>query len=50
MASEKMTIEEIEEWMDVLARQFVATRDREIREELYRLAHELEKLEKESSD
>jgi hypothetical protein len=50
MPSKKMTIEEIEEQMDKLKRELVATRNPKIREELYRLAHELGKLEKESSD
>ena len=38
--------EEIEEWMDELTRQFFATRDPEIREELYKLAKQLEELDK----
>jgi hypothetical protein len=40
-----MTREEIEELMEELTRQFAATRDPEIREELYELARELEKME-----
>ena len=39
-----MTREEIEELMEELTRQFAATRDPEIREELYEVARELEKL------
>lgn len=42
----KMTREEIEELMDELRRRFFATRDPEIREELYELAKQLEELDK----
>ena len=42
-----MSREEIEEEMDELAREFAATRDPEIREEIYKLAKQLEKMEKE---
>jgi hypothetical protein len=41
-----MTREEIEQKMDELARQFAATHDPEIREEIYRLARQLEEMEK----
>jgi FKBP-type peptidyl-prolyl cis-trans isomerase (trigger factor) len=41
-----MTREEIEQKMDELARKYVETHDKEIIEELYRLARELEKMEK----
>jgi hypothetical protein len=40
-----MTREEIEELMEDLTRQFAATRDPEIREQLYELVRELEKME-----
>lgn len=40
------TREEIEQKMDELARKYVETHDKKIIEELYRLACELEKLEK----
>jgi hypothetical protein len=42
-----MTREEIEKRMDELARKYVETRDSEIREEIYRLGRELEKMAKE---
>jgi hypothetical protein len=42
-----MTREEIEDLMEELTRQFAATRDPEIREQLYELARELEKMEEE---
>jgi FKBP-type peptidyl-prolyl cis-trans isomerase (trigger factor) len=42
-----MTREEIEQKMDELARKYVETHDKEIIEELYKLARELEKTEKE---
>jgi len=41
-----MTREEIEQKMDELARKYVETHDKEIIEGLYRLARELEKMEK----
>jgi hypothetical protein len=41
-----MAREEIEEKMDELARKYTETRDPEIREEIYRLGRELEKMEK----
>ena len=41
-----MTREEIEDKMDELARKYVETHDKKIIEELYKLAKELEKLEK----
>jgi len=41
-----MTREEIEKWMDELARKYVETRDQEIIKELYQLSLELEKMEK----
>jgi hypothetical protein len=41
-----MTHEEIQKRMDELARKYIETRDKEIPQELYRLARELEKLEK----
>ena len=41
-----ITREEIERRMDELARKYVETRDPEIREEIYRLGRELEKMEK----
>ena len=43
-----MTREEIEKRMDELGRKLAETRDKKIIEELYKLALELEKLEKES--
>ena len=43
---EQMTPEEIEKRMDELARKYVETRDKEIPQELYQLARELEKIEK----
>ena len=50
MTHEKMTLEEIrkeiQEWMDELARRFAATHDPEIRDELYKLAKQLEELDK----
>jgi hypothetical protein len=45
-----MTLEEIERRMDELARKYVETRDKKIVEELYKLALELGKMLKESSD
>jgi hypothetical protein len=42
-----MTRKEIERRMDELARKYVETHDQEIREELYRLGRELEKMDKE---
>jgi hypothetical protein len=45
-----MTREEIERRMDELARKYVETRDKKIIEELYALARELAKMEKDSSD
>jgi hypothetical protein len=44
-----MTREEIEELMEELTRQFAATRDPEIREELYELARELATMEEVTS-
>jgi hypothetical protein len=41
-----MTREEIEKRMDELAREFAAIRDPEIREEIYQLGGQLEKMEK----
>ena len=41
-----ITREEIEEQMDQLARKYVETHDKEIVEELYKLACELEKMKK----
>jgi hypothetical protein len=41
-----MTREEIEKRMDELARKYVETHDRQIIEELYELARQLEKMEK----
>jgi hypothetical protein len=41
-----MNREEIEQKMDELARKYVETHDPEIREEIYRLGRELEKMEK----
>ena len=41
-----MTREEIQRRMDELARQFVETHDTKIVEELYKLARELEKMDK----
>ena len=43
---EQMTREEIEKRMDELARKYVEIRDKEISQELYQLARELEKIEK----
>jgi hypothetical protein len=43
-----MTREEIKRRLDELAREYVATHNAEIVEELYRLARELEKMEKQS--
>jgi len=43
-----MTREEIEKRMDELARRLAETHDKQIVKELYKLALELEKLEKES--
>ena len=43
---EKMTREEIEKRMDELARKYVETHDKEIIEELYKLALELGEMEK----
>ena len=40
-----MTREETEQKMDELARKYVATQDPEIREEIYRLGREPEKME-----
>jgi hypothetical protein len=40
-----MTREEIEKRMDELARKYVETRAPDVREEIYRLSRELEKLE-----
>jgi hypothetical protein len=42
-----MTREEIRRRLDEVAREYVATHNPEIVEELYRLARELEKMEKE---
>jgi hypothetical protein len=42
-----MTHEEIEEKMDELARKYVEPHDKKIIEELYELARELEKMDKE---
>jgi FKBP-type peptidyl-prolyl cis-trans isomerase (trigger factor) len=41
-----MTREEIERRMDELARKYVETHDKEIIEELYQLARQLEKMPK----
>jgi len=41
-----MTREEMEQKMVELARKYVMTHDKQIIEELYRLARELEKMEK----
>jgi hypothetical protein len=41
-----MTREEIEQKMDELTRKYVETQDKEVIVELYRLAQELEKIEK----
>jgi hypothetical protein len=46
----KSTRQELEERMDELARKYVETDEKEIVEELYRLARELEKMEKKSLD
>ena len=43
-----MTREEIEQRMDHLARKYLETHDPEIPYKLYKLARELEKVEKES--
>jgi len=43
---EQMTREEIEQKMDELARKYTETHDKEIVEALYKLALELEKMEK----
>jgi len=40
-----MTREEIEKWMDELAREFAKTHDREIAEEIFELARRLGKTE-----
>jgi hypothetical protein len=45
-----MTREEIEQKMGELARKYVETRDKKLIEELYELAREFEKMEKESLD
>lgn len=42
-----MTREEIHRRLDELAREYVATHNHEIVEELYRLARDLEKMDKE---
>ena len=42
-----MTREEIEKKMDELTRKYFETRDPQIREEIYKLSLELEKIEKE---
>jgi hypothetical protein len=42
-----MTREEMEEKMDELARKYIETHDKKIIEELYELARELEKIDKE---
>ena len=42
-----MTHEEIHRRLDELTREYVATHNHEIVEELYRLARELEKMDKE---
>lgn len=44
-----MTHDEIKQKMDELTHKYAQTRNREIIEELYKLALELEKLEKESA-
>jgi hypothetical protein len=44
-----MTREEIKRRLDELAREYIETHNPEIAVELYRLARELEKIEKESS-
>ena len=41
-----MTRQEIEQKMDMLAREFAETHDPEIPEEIYRLAVELERMKK----
>jgi len=43
-----MTREELKRRLDELAREYVATHNPEIVEELYRLARELEKMDKDS--
>jgi hypothetical protein len=45
-----MTREEIEQRMDQLARKYLESHDPDIPYELYKLARELEKVEKESLD
>ena len=45
-----MTRQEIEERMDELGRRLAETHDKKIIKELYELARELEKLEKESKE
>ena len=45
-----MTPAEIKQRMDELAREYLETHDPEIPYELYKLARELEKLEKDSVD
>jgi hypothetical protein len=45
-----MTRAEIEQRMDQLARKYLETHDPEIPYELYKLAREMEKVEKESLD
>ena len=45
-----MTREEIQKRMDELAWKYVATHDHKIIEELYELARELEKMDKERND
>jgi ATP-dependent DNA ligase len=46
VAAEAMTREEIEQKMEELARKYIETHDPEIREEIYRLGRELEKMER----
>lgn len=43
-----MTREQVEEWMNELARKYLEAHDPEIPYELYKLARELEQLAKES--
>jgi hypothetical protein len=45
-----LTPEEIKRWLDQLAREYIETHNPEIAVKLYRLARELEKLERESPD
>jgi hypothetical protein len=45
-AMQPMTRQEIQQKMDELARKYVETRDKEIPQELYQMARELEKIEK----